>query len=255
MNRWLWVSIAALWGAAAVAGQGTWKVGTGADYSVGDYGDVKDTKILFIPVTGSYAWFPWTAKVMVPYVRIEGPGSVIPGTDGGVVADVDAVEVTTESGAGDVVGTLLYTLEPSSEGGPYLDLGAKVKLPTADEDKGLGTGEPDYSLLAEISRAFDDTTPFLSVGYQFMGSSADLNLDDRAFASVGVDQRLEEAVSVGIAYDWKQAASSGSDDVSEASGYVNWKFAEGWSANVYGVTGFSDGSPDWGLGTQVSRRF
>lgn len=232
-----------------------YKVSTGFDYSVGDYGDTEDTKIHYIPVSASYSFFPWTAKVTVPYLSIEGPGGVVGGVDGGVVVGEGDVEVEKNEGLGDVVASVMYSIEPAEAGRPFIDFTAKVKIPTADEDDGLGTGETDYKLQVDVAQQFGDFTPFVTAGYQFMGSSDEVELDDRALFSVGTDYRLQKGTSLGLAYDYIQAASDSSDDGSEALLYINQKLADAWTLNVYTVKGFSDGSPDWSLGSQVSHKF
>ena len=36
--------------------------------------------------------------------------------------------------------------------------------------------------------------------------------------------------------------------------YINWKTGSNWSVNSYAVFGFSDGSPDAGIGVQLIYR-
>lgn len=233
-----------------------WKATTGLDYSVGDYGDTEDTKILYIPAMLRYTDFPWTLKLTVPYLQIDGPGDVVGGIDGGVVVgDTTSVDTEKNSGLGDVVASVVYSIDPWTDAAPVIDLTGKAKLPTADEDKNLGTGEADYTLQVDLSKSFGAWMPFVTLGYQFMGSSDTLELDNRPYASVGSDYRVAKGTSLGAAYDWKQAATDTSDDSSEGSLYVNQKFDAGWSASLYTVAGFSDGSPAWGVGAQVGKSF
>src|SRR5438552_7503473 len=49
----------------------------GADSSTGKYGQDQSTHIFFMPITGKYEAGPWTLKLLVPYIRITGPGNVI----------------------------------------------------------------------------------------------------------------------------------------------------------------------------------
>jgi hypothetical protein len=249
------LSAAAFATTPAPAADASVKVATGLDYSTGEYGDTESTDMLYVPVILSYRLFPFTAKLTVPYLQIDGPGNVVAGVDGGVVTGESSVERRTESGLGDVVVAAMYSIDPWTDAAPMVDFTAKAKLPTADDDKDLGTGAADYSLQVELARAFGDWTPFVTLGYQFMGQPDDFELDDRAYFSLGTDAKVNDTLRLGGGYDFKQAASATSDDASELMGYASIKLAAGTMLNLYGVKGLSDGSPDWGAGAQVSRRF
>ena len=139
------------------------KVSSGVDYSSGDYGGDVDTDILFVPVTFSYSNAPWKAKVTVPWIQIKGPGNVVGGGDGGVIVNSASTETTTESGLGDIWASLAYSVEAIPDEWFYMDAVAKVKFPTADEDRGLGTGEFDYTLQLDFFKPVGQCTPMATV--------------------------------------------------------------------------------------------
>ncbi|WP_298288610.1 hypothetical protein [Novosphingobium sp.] len=56
---------------------GTWRVSTGINYSQGDYGDVQDTKVTSVPIALKYRRGGFSIRVSVPYVRVEGPGTLL----------------------------------------------------------------------------------------------------------------------------------------------------------------------------------
>ena len=70
---------------------------TGAEYSVGDYGDTEDTTVWYEYVSARYSMSPLAFKVTVPFLQIDGPASV---TDDGEVEGGGATRM--ESGVGDV---------------------------------------------------------------------------------------------------------------------------------------------------------
>ncbi len=255
------LTVTAALGAAALAAtptpalDWTYKLGTGVDYSTGDYGDTDSTDMLYVPFILTYRNFPLTLKLTVPYLEIEGPGGVVGGTEGGLVTGEDTGVRQSQSGLGDIVVAAMYSLDPWTEGAPMVDFTVKAKLPTADEDQDLGTGAADYSAQVELARRFGDWTPFLTAGYQFMGQPDDFELDDRAYASLGTDVKVNDTVRLGGGYDFKQAASASSDDSSELMAYCTLRLSPGLSLNLYGVKGLSDGSPDWGAGAQIAQRF
>ncbi len=226
------------------------KISTGFDYSSGDYGASEDTDILYIPVTGRLQKGNWTAKLTVSYISIKGPGAVV--GNGDTTNGAGGTAVTTESGLGDVVGSVGYTFDLTPE--TYLDVTGKIKLPTADEDKGLGTGETDYTVNTEITQEIGKAHVYGSAGYKFVGTNSTLNLDDSLILGVGAGTKIGEETTVGASYDWRESASGG-ENPSEASAYLSHNITRQISAQVYGVTGFSDASPDLGGGMMIGYKF
>lgn len=226
---------------------------TGFDYSSGSYGLSKDTDILYIPFTLKYKNFPWKFKLTVPYVRIKGPGGVIAGADGVVVLGGGTEnKITTEEGIGDVVFSSNYALDNLLDTTLLLDLTAKVKIGTADETKGLGTGKNDYSLQLDLAKKIGKTTPFATLGYKIMGDPEGIEFKNVWYSSIGFDYEINSKLSSGISFDSKQAAISTSKTSKESIAYLNWKLNSKTSLMGYGVVGFSDGSPDNGIGLQIS---
>lgn len=230
--------------------KGTWKLSTGLDFSSGDYGDVDETEILYIPATVSYSKGLWGAKVTVPWIHMEGPGGVVGGGDGGVVVGPGA-EMVDASGLGDIWSSVSYSVEAVPEKWFYLDVVGKVKFPTADENDGLGTGEFDYTLQLDLFKPLGKFSPMATVAYKFKGSPDEYDLDDVWYLSIGGDYRLNETVNFGATLDFQEAASDSSDDALELFGYVGYRLAEDWLLTLYGYTGLSDGSPDAGGGFQI----
>lgn len=248
-------SLLALSPAAAYADDASdvkFKLSTGVDYSTGDYGDTEDTEIWYAPVTGKIVAGNLSASLTVPYLRIKGPGAVI-GGGGGSVVQSSSSTVTTESGLGDVVAGLTYTVDLDNIGA-YVDLTGKVKFPTADEDKGLGTGEFDYTTRAELTKTLGDAYVSGGVGYKFVGSNDNLDLDNTWSFTTGAGYQLTPEFSFGASYDYSQAAGSG-DDPSEATAYANYKLTPDVNVQAYTVAGFSDGSPDNAVGVQIGYKF
>lgn len=72
-------------------------------------------------------------------------------------------------------------------------LAGAVKLPTANEDEGLGSGEVDYSLAWIVTRGITEKlNAHLNVGYSWLGDSAEEDADDVLFYGVAVDYQLTE---------------------------------------------------------------
>jgi hypothetical protein len=184
----------------------------------------------------------------VPYIRINGPGDVVRGADGNLVISSEASGRTTESGVGDVLAALSYVFYPSSSALPALELTGRIKLPTADEDEGLGTGETDYTLQADVSKSFGALSSFATLGYRVLGDSSDLDLDDGFLASLGIGYRFSPRLNLGLAFDYREASTDGTDDSREIVPYTSYRCSDSVTLGTYGVVGLSDSSSDLAIG-------
>ncbi len=226
----------------------------GLDYSTGEYGLAAETDLVYLPVSLKYSDSPWTFKLTAAYLHLTGPGSIA--ADGPGASLVGAsTRRATESGLGDVLASITYATEAPAFGDNYLDLTLKVKLPLADADRGLGTGEVDYTVQLDILRSEGPWTPFATVGYRFIGESRRFDLNDAWLASLGLDRRFNAAISAGLVLDFREAIAAGADNGLELIPYLAWSLGGGYSLSAYGIAGLSDGSPDLGVGTQLSYRF
>jgi hypothetical protein len=227
---------------------------TGIDFSSGDYGETDNTEIVYLPLTIKHTAFPWSAKLTVPYISITGPDSVTAGTDGTVINTDTASTQTTDSGLGDTVASLSYALDTWWNSAPYVDLTAKIKFPTADSEKRLGTGETDYQAQLDIAHTMGRLTPFATLGYKIMGDTQETDFNNVLYTSLGANQRLTDTFSAGFSFDFMEATTTTNSDRKEIMGYLNWKISRTLSVNTYAVTGFTDASPDYAVGMQITVR-
>src|SRR5262245_40673819 len=216
----------------------TWSVG--AEYSSGDYGAPQKTDIFYVPFAVKHETGPWSLKLTVPYVEITGPGNVIgAGADRIVVPGVDLPR-RTASGLGDIVGGAFYNTLDDRKDGIGLDLGVKVKLGTADSDKGLGTGETDYAVQADFYKAIGAFTPFWTIGYRWYGDPPGVNFRNVPYASLGGAYRLSRERTIGVVYDFRDSVFAGGPKVSELTGYFSQRLSNTVKLQLYAVVGFSD---------------
>ncbi|MDP6536607.1 MAG: transporter [Gammaproteobacteria bacterium] len=227
----------------------------GAYYAKGDYGELLDTTIHFFPVTYSLDRGNWGFQLMVPQIRIEGLGNVLVNI-GGLNRAVTATQVSTSSGIGDSVATLVYRFDPISASAPFVELRLDAKLPTADEEKGLGTGEADYSIQADLSQYFGTAMIFATLGYNFRGTSRLYEgLQDSAFAQLGFVYPLNQGWSFGTFYDYREAASSFTPETHDLVPFVSWQLNEKWTFTAMTAWGFTDASADITALGQLSYRW
>lgn len=243
-------------------------LGIGADYSSGDYGSDITTKILSVPVSAKYATGDWTFKASLPWVRVDGDANVVPGlgdvvnlnpsgrgrgNSGGGSGGTDASTTGTTSGIGDLRLSAAYAIPMQGSWG--VDLTGNVKIATADEDKGLGTGANDYGAAIDVYRRVGEaTTLFGGVGYTVLGDSDYIEVDSVLNGNVGVSQKLGSG-SVGVMYDYRQPTSEASDDRSEVTGFYSFPTSDTSKMQLYATKGLTDGSPDWGAGVNFTAGF
>lgn len=245
----------------------------GADFTSGDYGGSDTTEIWSVPLSLGYTRGRMGFKVTVPWIQITGRGDVIPGVNTPVIDDnrrgalkeeddiiasggtpATVTERTTESGLGDVVAAASFAVIDNADG-LRLALTGKIKFPTADEDKNLGSGETDYTAQVDVDRPFGRLTPFVTAGYRWLGDNSELNLHNVWFATVGAAFKITDYTSVDLSYDWSQAASEDGTPVGEvALGMSHW-FGDHWKLSAYVLKGVTDGSPDWGAGATIGYAF
>jgi hypothetical protein len=225
--------------------------GLGADYSKGDYGFADDTEILAVPASIRYKTGNFFVRASLPWLRIEGPGSVV-GGDGGPIQGGAPGPVETHSGIGDLALSGGYSLDFSNS--LYLDLVGRVKVPTASRKKSLGTGTTDVTTEATLTKQFGMLSLSAKGGRRFNGSNKTFPLRD-AWLAGGSLAYQSGKVTLGVDYDWREAFVSGGSPVSELTGSITYKVTPAWRLQLYGYTGFANGSPDAGGGLQLLYRF
>lgn len=227
------------------------QLNTGFDYSSGDYGDVEDTDFLAIPVGVKYQADDFYVKVSTSYLDVKGPSGVIPG-DGGVTPGEPGGEVTSRSGFGDTWVAAGYSMMVAE--GTWFDAVGKVKLPTASQEKFLGTGSTDFVAQGELLHTIGPVSLGAYGGRRFNGTSDFFDLRDVWLGGVGLYSSAGK-IALGLDYDWRQGSTTTAPDISEVTASATVKLNDSLRLQGYGYTGLSDGSPDLGGGMQVLLRF
>lgn len=227
-------------------------LGAGMHYSSGDYGTGTTTRITTLAATGSYESGPWLYKATVPYLKVSGESTVIPGV--GRVRGGPG-RTRSESGLGDIVLSATYAAYYDGASTLGIDLTGKLKLATADEARGLGTGEHDFAFLVDAYRTFERVTGFGGVGYHILGDSPALPLENVWSANLGASYKLDERDSAGVMLEGRQRVAPGGSPQRELVGFLVRKLEGAWKAQAYALIGLADGSPDWGFGLSLARPF
>lgn len=290
------------------------RLSLGGTYSSGDYGGASSTRVFSAPLALRLSQKRFTLKVTVPFVRIEGPGTLVDspqGRDGGAVDSgvsgsddgIGGSETETEiednpggggddctpvvaaassgsddsngsgsggtggsddgggqcqpallaatavpgpsgarSGLGDVSVALGYGLDLGTLA--QLDLGARIKVPTASRAKGLGTGKTDVTLSGTLSRRVGPVTLWGGARRRFVGKAVGLRLRDTWGVSGGLSLRASSAISLGVDYDWQQSVT-GRRPFSELTGWAGVSLNQRLRLNAYAGAGLNQRSANF----------
>lgn len=244
-----------LFAGIAVAAEPVLTVAVGGDYSSGKYGDVARTETWSVPVFVKYEIGSLVYRLSVPYVRTTGPSNVLGAGPNRVVLPSTAGPARTEEGLGDVVAGATYAAFESPDLKTGVDLTGKVKFGTGDKDKGLGTGENDYAMQVDIFHSYGVLTGLAALGRKKMGDPAGVNFRDPWYSYVGAAYRFSARTSMGVMYDWRQKLTAASSPVREVTAFITHKLDGGMKVQGYVVAGFSNASPDFGLGATLGYGF
>ena len=217
------------------------RVSLGAHYSTGDYGTSSPTDIFYLPLTVRTDIEQWNLKLTIPYLRIHGGSGTVQGRTAGGTAD----------GLGDVLLRGAYAIPSHRAWMPFLEVAGLAKFPTASRTDGLGTGRYDFGIEAEASWVVQRFSPFVTVGYRFLGSSPSIHLHEAVVGSAGGQYRVTDNLDLGLLFDYRQAPSTASGERREVVPFLAFRWSTHWSVNAYGSAGFADGSPDAGCGLEL----
>ncbi|MBI5890324.1 MAG: hypothetical protein HZB47_06560 [Nitrosomonadales bacterium] len=243
-------------GAAYAEEDRYFELGVGYEYSSGNYGTASTTDIVTIPVTAYYETGPWSLKLTVPYLRLTGDGSVVSGgRRAGMHAGTATVSTTrtTQSGLGDVVMMLTRNLVAGEAGDSGVDLSGRVKFGTAST--ALGTGQNDYAMQLSAYRDFSGFTPGIMFGYEVLGSTTQLPLNNVYYGSVGAGYAFGDRAGIGAEYKYAQQASASLAEQRQATLYANLQIGAEVYLRGFLQKGYSDGSPDTGYGLSIASAF
>lgn len=233
----------------ALASETSFRLSTGFEYITGTYGGAEDIEESYVPLTFNMSTSRIGVSVSIPYLSVTGPAGTV--TDGQTVPGTG--ETTTESGLGDITANMtIYDVYYNENLDFALDITGSVKLGTADFDKGLGTGENDYSLYLDGYKWFEGFTLLGSIGYGWRGEPEGVDLNNVLKGSLGASWPAGTRSTLGFIFDYRESALEGHDDIQEVMAFGSIELSEYWYLQLYGFTGFTDSSADWGGGFTIT---
>lgn len=255
-----------------------WRVTATVNYSSGSYGEATNTNILYAPLTVRRVFRDGDLSVTIPFVSVSGTGSVrlvggVPartgGTGGGAVSTVSGgtgrgknpgatplSSTTTDSGVGDVIVRGRYYLVEEGDVAPLVAVTGRLKVPTADADRGLGTGEFDEGAGLEFTKTIADRwLAYLDAGYNLIGDAPGTNFNNQWWYDVGVGHDVTDALHVSVFYEEYRALVNSVSNARDVLAVANYMVDESVHINTSLLVGLSNGAPQYGVGAGVRVRF
>lgn len=244
--------------AAPAAGKTDWKFSTSFNYDTGKYGTSDRITSVYIPFTLKRYFANADMSVTVPYLRQSAAGQVtwVGGKPVRVGRGSGAVSASSESGLGDVI--LRGTFELKRDGPKSFGLGlaGRLKLPTADENKGLGTGELDEGVGLEFAKEINPDWTLLADGYfTIIGDPEGVDFYNQLSLDIGFYKKLDKNLGLTVLYETQSAMVEGNTDPRSLSGSLSYGARNGFQFSGGLTLGLSSGSPDTGLSLGLSRKF
>jgi outer membrane putative beta-barrel porin/alpha-amylase len=132
----------------------------------------------------------------------------------------------------------------------------KIKFPTADDSRGLGTGKFDETLGADLSkRFFDRWFGYVSLSYTFIGSPTGEDLRNTFGWSVGAAYAVLPPLSVFAFVEGATAITAGQPDPVELRVGAEYKLFKALKLTGSVTRGLTNGAADWGVSAGLTLRF
>ena len=228
----------------------------GAGYDQGDFGTKDTTRSFYAPVTFRYLGERFDVGVTASLIYLDTDTSVV--VVDGQPTQSDRQRRSKDAGFGDLYFKGRYFLVDDAGPDslfPGLAPFVKIKAPTADAHKGLGTGEWDGGFGLEWDKRFREFFLLGDVSYTFMGSPPHQDFRDRPAFSIGIGRQFTPVIAGTVMLDWRRSIVAGGDNAVELTGIVQYRLTPTVIVSPYAFVGLTDGSPDFGLGIEVSWKF
>ena len=220
---------------AGVAGRGVAQIEVSWDYVKWENGDMENI-FLFVPVYGVTNNLELSAEV--PYI-FHSPDS---GKD--------------EEGAGDINLVAKYLLLDEGAYTPAFTIKGVVKLDNGDYDKGLGSGDRDYSAFAVFSKTVASFAFHAHIGYARVGDRKDENLRDITLYGFAADYAMNERCHIVAEINGNRHTDRTADEnPGNALVGVIYRVSDTLFLDAAVRRGLTDASPEWSTTAGISLSF
>ncbi|MGD8567180.1 MAG: hypothetical protein PVJ39_03670 [Gammaproteobacteria bacterium] len=203
----------------------------GAGLASGDFDTGVDTTSSHLTAKYGYFGTRYFFNAAIPYLNVD--------TDG----------LDQQSGLGDTVLEAGYIYR-GNDNDFKLFPSVSIKLPTANEDDGLGTGESDLGIFLDGQKSCGPIVCTAGVGYIFIGDPAGIDFNNILQLNAGVYKPFRKSgLSAYLQYD--SAMVDGRSDPVKFG--AEWFYLMSLDTTFYvnGLVGLTDVAPDYGFHTGI----
>ena len=188
-------------------------------------------------------------QVTVPYVDIEGPGTLSGALGAPVIVAQSGGSTERRSGVGDMSIGGAFIVVREGRYIPRIELAGVIKVPTAAD--GLGTGRIDYGTQVTFYRPLlKGITTFGSLGYQRIEDPNTSSLHNGERATVGLDVNYLHWGG-GALLDYSKSLFPGVPNTFTVDPYVTVPFLFGTGLQAYTTVALTRTSPNHEFGVRL----
>lgn len=160
----------------------------------------------------------------------------------------------SEDGIGDLNLVAKYLLIQEGDKNPAFTVKGVVKLDNGDYDKGLGSGDKDYSLFAVASKTISQVTIHGHAGYTWVGDEEDSNLRDITLYGIAFDYAVAEPLHILAELNGNRHPDRTTEEDNPRSvlAGITYKVSDKLTLDAAYRWGLSDSVPDWSTTLGVS---
>lgn len=263
-----------------------WQIGMSPSYSSGNFGTNTTSEFVYVPFSVRRYFRDGDVSLVIPFVSVTSNGTAtlvggqpiqtLPGRclkKGGTEIDTDkpecltllnagqgvagqAAQRVTNSGLGDIILRGRYYLVEERDYVPLIAITGRLKIPTASEGKGLGTGALDHGYGIEISKLIGEKwLAFLDGGYNFIGNPDGVELQNQYWYDIGAGYYFTKNLLGSVYFEEYRALVPGLVNIRDLFFAMNYKASSAWRFNGGVAVGLSNGAPDYVLSIGTSYRF
>ncbi len=161
----------------------------------------------------------------------------------------------SQSGIGDLILRGGYVVLQEDKYIPEIRPEAYVKFPTADQNKGLGTGEFDGGIGLTLTKWIDNWNGYFEGVCNFIGKSSNFQLNNFFSYELGVGYQVTDRFLPMLAIKGATAPAKGSSPFFQLREKALYNITGRLGVDGYVAEGFTDGTPDFALGAEISYQF
>lgn len=241
-------------------------IGSGLEVTYGDYGSNADATLVTVPVLlaiNPRQDIDLTLELPLVYLSSRSSSEVVVTQSGGMgrrrnatVSLSSSSSTSSEAGLGDINLSAGWTVQQDDDGWlPRIRPNLYLKLPTGDDDNGLGTGTFEAGPGLSLSKWLGDFQLFGDGAYILQDSTSTYQGKNYLAYTAGGGVQLSDRLFVSLFAKGSSSRVDGGDAPLEGRLKLNFLQSRRVAWELYGMAGLSDASPAAGGGLLVMYQF